>query len=144
MNHSLIPCEVFDTRSAAVQALGCSPDRPAPEKPLPPPPPVLQEVCGVTFVSFDYQTWTDHVETMQPFLRSLITEYGRNRVVVDFSGQSRVGTPSLAGIYSLWWALTRAGGRFAMCHLSPDLLEFFRWHDRGRLVFFGRENQDSA
>jgi hypothetical protein len=145
MRPSLIPCEVFETRLQAVQALAGKASWPVPERPLAAPPAlVLEEVCGVTCVVYDYQAWTDNVGTMQSLLRSLVTEYGRTRIVVDFSGQVYVGTPAVACIYALWWALTEAGGRLGMCHLSQALLDFFHWHDRGRLIFPKQVEQERA
>jgi hypothetical protein len=141
MQLTLIPCEVYDTRSDAVQALATDVGQPAAERPSTKLPPlVMEDVSGVTCLTYDCRTWTDNVGAMQPLLRSLVTDLGRDRVVLVFSGQSIVGTPTMACIYSLWKALSRAGGRFAMCHLNRDLLEFFRWHDRGRLAFPGRES----
>jgi hypothetical protein len=131
-----IPWEVYDTRLNAIQALANDSAVLAPEKPLGALEPlVIQEVRGVTCVLYDWETWTQRAVPLQPLLKSLVTDFGRDRIVLDFSNQACVGTPSIACIYSLWMPLAKVGGRFGLCHLNRTLLEFFRWHDRDKLTF---------
>jgi hypothetical protein len=137
-----IPWEVYDTRPNAIQALAKDPGV-ALGKPLRTLAPlVIQEVRGVTCVFYDEDIWTRQAVVLQPLLESLITDFGRDRILLDFSNQDRIGSPSMACIYALGMSLTEIGGRFGMCHLNQTLLDFLRWHDGERLTFPMQDKQE--
>ena len=137
-----IPWEVYDTRANAIEALANDSAMLLPAKLLGAMEPlVIEEARGVTCVFYDGELWTRQAVLLQPLLRSLVTDFRRDRFLLDFSNQDHVGTRSIVCIYALWRPLAKVGGRFGMCHLNQNLLDFFRWHDRDRLTFPMQERQ---
>ena len=124
--------EVYESQKEAVRALGIDSvchraDRP-PLTTLPLGILELEEIGAVLCVTYEWNVWTRHAVTLQSQLRKLVEELGRDRVVLNFSGQKGVGSASISCIYSLARAIGKAGGRFGLCNVSAELQEFFRVH----------------
>jgi anti-anti-sigma regulatory factor len=128
--------EAYETRSQAVQALRQKGGQHILEPWPPEALPLLQveEADGVTCVQYDYETWTSQVEAVQPQLRALAGGFGPRRIVLDFSGQNLIGSPSIACIYLLVQTVQREGVSFSVCGVGTSLREFFHGHGE-RLTF---------
>jgi hypothetical protein len=131
---TFVSWEVYRTRQDALRAMGTG--RPETYPPLPMLPlVVVKDLGGIACIQYDWECWSTQHGALQRLLPSLVTEFGRDRVLIDFTNQDQVGTASVAPIYALYFLINKIGGRFALCGLNQGLLDFFRWHDRDRLTF---------
>lgn len=136
MRSERIACEVYDSRLDAVNALTIDALWQADEAPLNVPAPlVLDEDRGVTCVAYDHDAWAPHQSTVTRLLRSLVTDFARHRIVLDFSNQVRISHPTLPGIMWLWLELSEVDGRFAVCNINRGLLHFLQRRFRSKLTF---------
>ena len=124
----MILWELYEIRPEAIAALS---DQPT-DTELPPitdcPLIECQDFGPVTCVVWDGDLWERHVEEAQLQLRSLGERFHRRRVALDFLGREhwRVGSALLGCLWALVRGVENQQGRFAMCSLVGDLLEFFR------------------
>jgi hypothetical protein len=128
-------CGYYATREEAIAAVKPEPNEAVAASPTPAIANVSVEfVEGVACFRYDYQDWSAHAVRLQSELRDVVEKLGHQSVVVNFSGQVRVGTPSMASLFALCYAVHKCEGRFAFCSVSRDLVEFFQWHSLGTLL----------
>lgn len=129
LHSTMIPWELYETLPDAIAALS-DPAADVTEQ-LPPivdcPLIECEDVEGVTCVVWDGDLWEQHIGDVQLELRLLGERFHRRRVVLDFLSREdwRVGSALLSCLWALFRGIESKQGRFAMCGLVGDLLDFF-------------------
>jgi hypothetical protein len=124
--------EVFPDEPTAIQALQGDIHDPVPGSPARPPLPRFAaalraaDLGGVTLIRLDNTVLWDKRLLPVPMYYRLVSEYGRDRLVVNFAGVTSLGHPFHEDMFAILGQLGRVGGRLAVCGGGEMWLEMVR------------------
>ena len=83
-------------------------------------------------------------ETTGTQLYGLVDDGGHRQIVLDLAGVERLDSAMVARFVRLHKKVKAAGGRLALCNLSPDLLKIFRVLQLHRLLHLCGDEEDAV
>jgi anti-anti-sigma factor len=88
------------------------------------------------------QLWGDEVRSLGAALHRLVDPGGQRRIVLSLAGVERLDSAMLGHILLLHRRAQEAGGRLALCRLTPELYELFQLVQlTGFLSIYGDESE---
>ncbi len=105
----------------------------------------VEHFSAVTVIRFTDAELTDG-ETVQAIgqrMARLVDNLGPHRFVVDLGSVHRMGSAMLGKLIAFHKKVKQAGGRLALCSLTPDLYRKFQ-HTRLHTVFRICPNEEEA
>ena len=84
------------------------------------------EVAGDVMIASPYGDIAGHQDDIVFGMEQLLGEMERNGqklLVIDFAECEFFGTMFLGSLVKVWKRISQRGGRLALCHLSPKVLE---------------------
>ena len=84
------------------------------------------EIAGDALIASPYGDIAGHQDDIVFGMEQLLGEmerHGLKLLVIDFSQCEFFGTMFLGSLVKVWKRISQRGGRLALCHLSPKVLE---------------------
>jgi anti-sigma B factor antagonist len=105
----------------------------------------VEDIGDVTVVNFVDRKILDeqNIQIIGEQLFSLVDEFGRRKIVLNFSNVEYLSSAANAKFITLQYKLQNAGGRLVLCNVSPEVHEVFEITKLEKFFRIYREEQEA-